>query len=290
MKCNYTVFMRLAKCLFVFLVISLSCWAQAKKRIFMITDAEGVAGVCRQEQTDPTNSEMRALLTGEVNAAVQGLFDGGADEVVVWDAHDGSRSLSALTIEPRAKLIIGDLGVSMLMDRGYAAVVFLGQHPMANVRAGIMAHSYSSLGIQNILMNGKPVGEIETRTALAGWYGVPVILLTGDHAAAEELRSIVPSAEFAEVKEGLARYSCLSLSADSARNLIREHAKLAMQKIGQVKPYKIDGPVTIQIEYTTRNSLPIDAALRPGAKIIDDRTIRYDGKDFMEAWIRSRLY
>src|SRR6266545_3531513 len=83
--------------------------AQTSKTIFVITDAEGVAGVCRQDQTDPKNTEMRQLLTGEINAAVRGFFEGGASEVIVWDGHDGSQTLSVATIEPRAKLIIGNL-------------------------------------------------------------------------------------------------------------------------------------------------------------------------------------
>ena len=267
---------------------SLPGWAQARKSIFVITDAEGVAGVCRQEQTDPKDAEMRQLLTGEINAAVEGFLAGGADEVVVWDGHDGSQTLSALTIHPRARLLIGNPGVAMTMERGYAAVAFVGQHAKANVRGGIMAHSYSSLGIQNMLMNGKPVGETETRAALAGWFNTPVILLTGDRAATEELRAIVPNAELAAVKEGLGRYTCISLSATAARELIRESAIRAMKKIGQIKPYKIEGPVTIQVEYTTRNSLGIDAGLGPGTEVVDDRTIRYRGKDFMEAWTPSR--
>src|SRR5579859_1392526 len=107
------------------------CWAQAKKSVFLITDAEGVAGVCRQDQTDPKDSEMRQLLTGEINAAVEGFLAGGATEVVVWDGHDGSQTLSALTIHPRAKLVMGGLGPSMLMERGYVAVAFIGQHGRA---------------------------------------------------------------------------------------------------------------------------------------------------------------
>ncbi len=149
-----------------------SAWAQAKKSVFLISDAEGVAGVCRQDQTDPKDSEMRQLLTGEINAAVEGFLSGGASEVVVWDGHDGSQTLSALTIHPAAKLLMGAMGPSMTMERGYAAVAFVGQHGRANSRGGVLAHSYSSLGIQKILMNGKPVGEIETRAALAGWYMV----------------------------------------------------------------------------------------------------------------------
>lgn len=276
------------RCLLLVLVAAFPGWAQARKSIFVITDAEGVAGVCRQDQTDPKDQEMRQLLTGEINAAVEGFFAGGADEVVVWDGHDGSQTLSVLTIHPRAKLLMGGLGITMTLERRYAGVAFIGQHSKANVRRGIMAHSYSSLGIQNMLMNGQPVGETETRAALAGWFDTPVILLSGDSAAGEELRAIVPQAELAVVKEGLGRYTCLSMSATAARELIRESAVRAMKKLGQIRPYKIEGPVTIQIEYTTRNSLPIDAGLAGGAEVVDDRTIRYRGKDFMEAWTRAR--
>ena len=273
----------------VMLLGSLALWGQGKKSVLVITDAEGVSGICRQDQAEPRDPELRQLLTGEANAAVEGFLAGGADEVVVWDAHDGSQTLSAATIHPKAKLLIGSLGVTMNLERGYAAVAFLGQHSLAGVRAGIMAHSYSSLGTQNMLMNGKPVGEIGTRAALAGWYKVPVIFLSGDQTAAKELLEIVPEAEVAIVKEGLARYTCVSLSAQAARDLIREKARRAMEKLGQIKPYRVEGPVVFEYEYTTRNSLPIDAARRTGAEVVNDRTIRYRGKDFWEAWTRANL-
>lgn len=259
-------------------------WAQAKKKIFIITDAEGVAGICRQEQTDPRNSEMQQLLTGEINAAVQGFLDGGADEVLVWDAHDGSETLSTLTIHPRAKLLRGDPGVTELMDRGFAAVAFIGQHARADSRGAVMAHSFSSLGIQTMLMNGKPVGEIETRAALAGCFHTPVIFLSGDQDAAADLHAIVPQAETAVVKEGLSNYACISLSAETARSVIRQGAARAIRRIGEIPPYRIDGPVSLQIEYTTRNALPVD--IPEGAEMLDARTIRYTGKNFLDVWRR----
>jgi D-amino peptidase len=263
---------------------------QSKKVVFLVTDAEGVAGVCRQDQTDPKDQEMRQLLTGEINAAVDGLYAAGADDVIVWDGHDGSQTLSALTIHPRAKLIIGDLGVTMTLERHYSAIGFIGQHARADRKGGIMAHSYSSLGIQTMLMNGNPVGEIETRAALAGAFDIPVIFLSGDQAAADDLHAIVPEAELAVVKEGFSNYACQSLSATSARALIQDRARQGMQKVAAIKPYKIEGPVTIQIEYTTRNALGVDASLRPGAEVIDARTIRYTGKDFLEAWTRAERH
>src|SRR5688572_32476164 len=120
----YTMSMHL---LLLLVFFTAPVWAQ-RKTIFLITDAEGVGGVCRQEQTDPKDPEMRQLLTGEINAAVEGFLAGGADEVIVWDGHDGSQTLSTLTIHPKAKLIMGGLGPSMLMERRFSAVAYIGQH------------------------------------------------------------------------------------------------------------------------------------------------------------------
>jgi D-amino peptidase len=203
--------------LLLLLACALPLAAQTRRTVFIITDAEGVAGICRQEQVEPNKPELARLLTAEINAAVDGFFSAGADEVIVWDGHAGSHTLSAETIHPRSRLLIGGLGATMLLERGFTAVAFLGQHARANSRGGIMAHSYSSLGIQNMLMNGKPAGEIETRSALAGAFNTPVIFLSGDQAAAADLRAIVPQAETAIVKEGLSNYTCISLSAEAAR-------------------------------------------------------------------------
>jgi D-amino peptidase len=259
--------------------------AQEKKIVLMITDAEGVAGVCRQEQVEPTNTEMQRLLTAEINAAARGLFLGGATEVWVWDGHDGSRTLSALTIAPPAKLVMGALGPKMLMDRGIAAVAFVGQHARANRERAVMAHSYSSLGIQTLKMNGSDVGEIETRSALAGWYGVPVVFLSGDRAAAEDFLAIVPNAETAVVKDGLNYYSCISMTAPDAQSLIERKAEAGMRKLASVKPYKVNGPVVIEMETTTRSTPSPDTVLRTGVRQTGPRTLRYEGRDFLEAWV-----
>jgi D-amino peptidase len=258
--------------------------ALAKRTVFVITDAEGVAGICRQEQVEPTNPELQKLLTGEVNAAVRGFLSAGADEVIVWDGHDGSRTLSAATLDPRARLVIGSLGPTMMLERGFSAVALVGQHARANRETAVMAHSYSSQGIQRILMNGREVGEIETRAALAGWFGVPVVFLSGDQAAADDLRAVVPGAETAVVKEGLGYYTCVSLTAEKARELIERKAALALARAGQVRPYRVEGPVSIEVEHTTRSTPFPEEPLPAGIERIGPRTLRFSGKDFLDAW------
>jgi D-amino peptidase len=267
-------------------LLPLALFAQGKRTVFVITDAEGVNGICRQEQTEPTSPELQKLLTGEINAAVRGFVRGGADEVIVWDGHGGSRTLSTLTLAPPARLLIGGQGPRMLLDRGFAAVAFLGQHARAGSARAVMAHSYSSLGIQRIVMNGKEVGEIETRAALAGAYGVPVIFLSGDKAAAEDLRAIVPDAETAVVKEGIGYYSCLSLSSGAAEKLIEEKAFAAMGKLGTIRPYRVEGPVEFVTEYSTRSTMFADSVLPEGFERIAPRSMRVRGANYLEAWTR----
>ena len=98
----------------------------------------------------------------------------------------------------------------------------------------------------------------------------------------------MPNAAVAVVKEGLSNYSCLALSAQAARDLIRTKAREGMEKMAGIKPYRVEGPVTIEIERTTRNALGVDPPAAPDAEVVDARTVRYRGKDFLEAWIRAR--
>jgi D-amino peptidase len=272
-------------------LVSLAAGQTSKgKKVFVITDLEGVSGIVDSDtQCSPYQSprweESRKLLTGEVNAAVDGLLEGGATEVVVWDAHDGSRTLSVTDIHPQARLLAGTpVSPTMELDSSYSAVVFIGQHAMAGAQNGILSHSYSSQGIQNIWVNGKPTGEIGARTMLAGTFGVPVIMLSGDAAACKEIRDLVPGVECAEVKQGASRTAGFMLPHAAACALIREKARRAVQRLGEFKPYKITGPAEVKVEFTPRGTP--DFAPREGVERLNDRTWVFRGKDIVDAWLK----
>ena len=275
---------------FLAAVASAAAQATKPKKVFVITDMEGVDGIFNSElQCIPFQSprweESRKLLTGEVNAAVDALFDGGASEVIVWDGHDSSLTLSALDINPRARLLTGTpVSPTLELDPSYAAVIFIGQHAMAGAEKGVLSHSYSSEGIQNMWVNDKPVGEIGGRVMLAGAFGVPVIMLSGDTAACKELRDLVPEAECAEVKTGVSRTAGFTLSHPAACALIREKARRAMERLPEFKPYRMAGPVEVKVEFTTAST----ASFRPreGVERLNDRTWVFRGKDISDAWLK----
>jgi len=260
------------------------------KKVFMITDMEGVSGIMDSDlqclpYKSPRWEESHKLLTGEVNAAVDGLLAGGATDVVVWDGHDSSQSLSVLDIHPRARLLAGTpISPTLELDPSYSAVIFIGQHAMAGARDGILSHSYSSLGVQNLWVNGKPIGEIGARVMLAGYFGIPVIMLSGDTAACAEIRDLVPQAECAEVKSGVSRTAGYMLSHERACDLIYTKAYAAVKRLGEFQPYRTSGPMELKVEFTTRG----EETFRPrdGVERLNERTWAFRGKDIVDAWLK----
>ena len=260
------------------------------KKVYVVTDMEGVDGIVGkwEEQCDPFKSprwaESQKLLTDEVNAAAEGLFQGGATDIVVADLHDSSRSLSVVGIEPRVRLLQGPgISPTIELDSSYAAVIFIGQHAMAGAENGILSHSYA-FEIQNIWVNGKPTGEIGGRVMLAGYFGVPVIMLSGDAAACKEIHQLVPEAECAEVKSGVSRTGGYLLSHPAACKLISEKARRAMERLSEFKPYKVEGPVEVKVEVTVEGQ----GIIRPrdGVEPLNARTTVYRGKDIVDAWLK----
>src|SRR3954452_18609937 len=177
----------------------------AAARVFIISDMEGVGGVNNaDEQLLPGQrryDESRHLLAGELNAAVEGAFQAGASEVVIWDGHDGSRSLSIEDVDPRARLIQGRPTPAnyYLSERAYDAILFVGQHAMAGAKGGVLAHS-QNFNMERISINGRSVGEIGQVAAIAGYFHIPVVMLAGDQAACDELHELQPKAETVAVK------------------------------------------------------------------------------------------
>jgi D-amino peptidase len=267
----------MTRVLLAVLLFASTCPAQGA-RIFIITDMEGVGGVNdREEQVLPGQRrfpESQRLLTGEINAAVQGAVTAGATEIVIWDGHDGSRSLSIDEIHPAAKLIQGKPTPAnyYLAPRLYDGIMFIGQHAMAGTQNGLIAHSQSH-SIKRITINGKEAGEIGQIVAIGGYFDIPVIMLAGDQAACDEFLGYQPKAPTVAVKRLAGKASSLSLSHAEARRRIESAAREAVLRVKEFKPWKLAGPVEMVFEF-----LP-QPPERPAG-----RSVTYRGATVLEAF------
>ena len=258
-------------------------------RILIVTDFEGVGGVNdADEQLLPGQGryeETRRLLTGEVNSAVEGALDAGASEIVIWDGHDGSRALSVDAIHPKAQLIQGKPTPAnyYLEDRRYDGIIFIGQHAMAGTKDGILAHS-QSFSVQGIHLNGKPVGELGQMAAIAGYFNIPVIMLSGDAAACREMLDLQPKAETVAVKRLAGNSSSLSLSHAEACARIRAAARRAVERIRDFTAWKIEGSVELKFEYCPETPGVPAVALARDDRSVAPKTVVYRGRTVLEAF------
>ena len=245
-------------------------------RIFVMTDMEGASGVCLRDHvmaSSPLYQTGRRLLTLDVNACVEGLFAGGATEVVVKDAH-GGRGANFIyeELDPRAEYIMGETGRERLAGIGECdALVLLGFHAMAGTPDAILEHTMSSQAWQNFWLNGRRTGEIGVEAAIAGEHDVPTLLCTGGEKACREAEDFIPGILTACVKQDLGVEGGRLLSADVAHRLIADRSAECLQLIGKIEPYRVEPPVTARLERVSRGRLPLQGE-KPYVKIIDGRT------------------
>lgn len=262
-------------------------------KIYVICDLEGVAGVVDHRQQcwfdGAYYQQARRLATLELNALVEGALEGGATKIIAWDGHGNfPGGLDIELLHPACKLAMsaGD-GGPVALDRSYAAMFLCGLHAMAGTPGGVLDHSFHSQ-IAGCWVNGIPWGEIAMNCYTAGQRDIPTVFISGDRAAADEARNIIPEIETAIVKEGLAQQPLwlapaptLSLSPAKARDVIRDAAKRAMSKIKIITPYFVEPPYTVRTRFMKQDSAE-NAAHRPGVKRIDSVTVEIEQNDGLE--------
>src|SRR3972149_5524393 len=182
--------------------------AQPGKKIYVSVDMEGISGVNGSEQTGPGGAEYgraRKLVVEDANAAIRGPFDGGAASVLVNDSHGGQRNLLPEDLDPRAHLLSHSFkrhGMMEGLDETFDAVLFVGYHAKADSPRGLFAHTGSGV-VRDLQINGRSVGEGGLNAALAQWYGVPVVMVTGDDGAVAQVQESVPAVRGVVVKRAL---------------------------------------------------------------------------------------
>lgn len=224
--------------------------AQKKQRkIYLNTDLEGISGVFKFAQTrekdTPLNIQACEYFMGDLAAVIHGLRDGGATEIVVLDGH-GSQAVIPHLMDPGATYITGTprKGPLTELDSTYAGMVMIGFHAMNGTPDGVLHHTQSSKTEAKYWYNGVEWGEMAQNAAIAGYYDVPVLMMSGDEAACREARKFFgDKIVTVATKKGLARESAQLYPFSQTRKALYEGAKRAMTVIPYCKPYKPQYPL-----------------------------------------------
>ena len=243
----------------VFLLVCQACFltVRAQIKVYINTDLEGISGIYKFDQTrqkeNPLNMLACEYFMGDVAAVVRGLRDAGVTEIVVLDGH-GSQAVIPHLMEPGAKYVTGlprpGPGNLTGLDSSYAGIIMLGFHAMMGTPDGVLNHTQSSRSENRYWYNGVESGEIAQYAAIAGHFGVPTIMVTGDEAVCREAKRFFgENCVTVAVKKGLAREAALLYPFEETRKALYEGAKKAVSAIVSCKPYIMKTPIEVKEEY-----------------------------------------
>ncbi len=260
--------------------------AQNRLKVYISADMEGVAGVVTPDQLGPTGFEYakaREWMTGEVLAAIQGARDAGATEIVVSDSHGNGENLLPDQLPADVTLIRSWPRPLMMMqgiDSTFAAAVFIGYHASTSNTAGVRAHTISSARLTRVTLNGTPMPESGINAAIAGQFGVPIVMISGDDVAVHEAQGLIGAIEGAEVKRAISFHAAATLTPAAAQALIRSRVKAGVERRAQFHPLVMRGPITLDVSF--KNYRPAELlAWLPIVQRRDSHTIRYNGPDMV---------
>lgn len=223
-------------------------------KVYISVDMEGGSGVASaKHMSDSGYNRMVKILTQEVNAAIAGAFEAGATEVLVNDAHGSMTNILIEDLDERAELISGSNKHLLQMegiDESFDAVFFIGYHAHEGNEDAVMNHTIHGAVVTEIKRNGVVVGETAINAGIAGAFGVPVVLVAGDHILCQEATNFLGNIETVCVKQAIDRYAARMLAPKRSQELIRAGAKKALQRLKEIKPHVIAGP--IEFEITTK--------------------------------------
>ncbi len=264
-------------------------------RVYISVDMEGIAGISHPKPTGRGDAGYPAacgLMTDEANAAIEGALAAGATQILVNDSHGGMYNLSPTGLRPEARLLQGQKAWSMVAGArpdadgkpAFDVALFVGYHARAGHPTGTIAHTFSDEPVETRL-NGRPTGEYGVNALLLGAWGIPVGMVAGDDALADEVETWLPWAERVVVKIAHGTSAAASIHPSRAQDLVRAGAEQATRRAaaGELRILEVGRPVVIEVDH--RRGLEADyAAIQPGAERIGDRTVAYRSDDPVAAY------
>lgn len=194
-------------------------------------------------------------MTDEVLAACAVALDAGVENIVVADSHGGGNNLLIDEL-PDCVQIVRSWPRELMMMQGveqgpFVGAALLGYHTGSRALSGVLAHTFSG-DIQELCLNGEVMSETTFNAALAGHFDVPIIMVSGDDAYTSHVDEFLPEVEAATVKWAEGTWSARTLTPAVSCKVIAESLSRALCKLDTFRPYRIEGPIKMEIETTNR--------------------------------------
>ncbi|WP_371779213.1 M55 family metallopeptidase [Streptosporangium subroseum] len=224
-------------------------------KVYISSDMEGTAGVVDWDQCVAGGAQYpyyTELLTGEINAAIEGATQAGATEFLVNDAHSKMANLRPDALAGRAGYLSGRYKPMYMMqglDASFDAIFLVSYHGSMGSRGSVLSHTYFPLAFAEVTVNGVVAGEAGINSLVSAAYQVPIVLVTGDATTAEETERFCPGIKAAVVKRSVSRFSAESLHPAAARDLIREQARSAIEDLSTARQTAVSLPATLGISF-----------------------------------------
>ena len=261
--------------------------SQEALKVYISADMEGVVGAVTGDQLGPTGFEygrFREFMTNEVLAAIEAAREMGATEILVSDSHGNGENLLIERLPADIQLVRSWPRPLMMMegiDESFDAAIFLGYHSSTTNTRGVRAHTMSSANLTAVRLNGIEMLEAGINAAIAGDFGVPVVMISGDDAVVDEARAVIGDMEGAVVKWALGFHSARTIMPEAAYDLIREKTRAALARLDDFQPYVLEGPIELEVSF--KNYMPAELmSYLPIVERVDAHTIRFVGRDMTE--------
>ena len=228
-------------------------------RVFIAADMEGITGVVHWPQPTTGGRELaddenqRQQMAADVNAVIKGARSAGASEFVILDSHGSAPprpNLRLKDIDPEAKLLSyrNYFGSTQdLLEDGYDVIFIVGMHAVDGVADGILSHNFTST-FKEIYFNGLRIGEIGFFALWAGIHNIPLAFLSGDDAACQEAKELIPDIVTTSTKKGITHGFALLYPEAEVRADLERGAAEAISNTGDINPLAMSGPVEVKIK------------------------------------------
>ena len=258
-------------------------------KLFISFDMEGVAGIVDWAQCLPPGQlyeEGRALLLGEVNAAIDGALAAGATEIVCNDSHGPMNNLNPADLHGRAAYIAGRHKPRYMMeglDDSFDAVFLIGYHGSISGEPSVLSHTYNPSVISRVTLNDVECGESGINALVAVGHGVPVALITGDQVTIAEAEPFFKQVEPVVVKGSITRFAAAQVHPEEAREMIYAGAESALRRLGSVPLPNVALPARLDVELQNADMANVASWVK-GVERSGTRSVRIMGDDPLEVY------